>query len=143
LAPIGNVMPEGVYVGTNYFFNFVDNPENKAFVEGYKKKYNIIPSDYSAAGYTGMKALLEGIKKAKTTDQEKVIDAIAGMTIEVPGGPLTIRKYDQQGEMSMYVGITKKSPDFPNFLILNQVEYVAGTRIIRSVDEVKALRQKK
>jgi len=143
LAPIGMVMPEGIYVGCNYFFNFVDNPENNSFVQAYRDKYGIIPSDYSYLGYTGIKALLEGIKKAKTTDQEKVIDTLEGITIETPGGPLTIRKFDHQGEMGMYVGVTKKSPQFDRFLILDKVEYVSGSRIIRPVEEVKALREKK
>ncbi len=143
LAPSGMVMPEGVYTSVNYFFNFVENPENKAFVQAYKDRNGIIPSDYSNAGYTGIKALLEGIKKAKTTDQEKVIDAMEGMTIDTPGGPLTIRKYDHQGEMNVYVGITKKSPQFDRFLILDQVDFVPGSKIIRPVEEVKALRGEK
>ncbi len=143
LAPIGMLMPEGIYVGANYFFNFVESPENKSFVQAYKDKYGIIPSDYSYLGYTGIKTLIEGIKKAKTIDQEKVIDALEGLTVETPGGPVTIRKFDHQGEMGMYVGITKKSPQFDRFLILDKIEYIAGSRIMRSVEEVKALREKK
>lgn len=143
LAPIGNLMPEGVYVGSNYFFNFVDNPENKTFVQAYKDKYGIIPSDYSYLGYTGIKTLVAGIRKAKTTDQEKVIDALEGLTVETPGGPVGLRKFDHQGEMGMYVGITKKSPQFGSFLILEKQEYVPGAKIMKSVEEVKAQREKK
>jgi branched-chain amino acid transport system substrate-binding protein len=142
LGPIGMVMPEGAYVGTNYFFNFVENPENKAFLQAYKDKYGVVPGDYSYLGYTGIKTLVEGIKKAKTTDQEKVIDALEGITIETPGGPLTIRKFDHQGEMGVYVGLTKKSPEFSRFLILEKLDYIPGSQIIRSVEEVKALREK-
>jgi branched-chain amino acid transport system substrate-binding protein len=86
--------------------------------------------------------LVEGIKKAKTTDQEKVIDALEGITVETPGGPLTIRKFDHQGEMGMYVGVTKKSPEFSRFLILEKLDYIPGSQIIRPVEEVKALREK-
>ncbi len=142
LAPMGMAMPEGIYVGANYFFNFVDTQENKDFVQAYKDKYGIIPGDYSYLGYTGIKALLAGIEKAKTTDQEKVIDALEGATIETPGGPVTLRNYDHQGEMGMYVGVTKKSPQFERFLILEKVEHIPGSKIMRPVDEVKALRQK-
>jgi branched-chain amino acid transport system substrate-binding protein len=143
LAPLGMIMPEGVYVGLNYFFNFVDNPENKAFVQAYKDRHGIVPSDYNLFGYIGTKTLLEGIKKAKTTEQEKVIDAVEGATIESPAGPLTIRKFDHQGEMGIYLGVTKTSPEFSRFLILEKLEYFPGSRIIRPVEEVKALREKK
>jgi branched-chain amino acid transport system substrate-binding protein len=143
LAPIGLAMPEGVYVGTNYFFNFVDTPENTTFVQAYKEKYGIVPSDYAYIGYTGIKTLVEGIKKAKSVDQEKVIDALEGITIDTPGGPLTIRKYDHQGEMGIYVGITKKSPEFSSFLALEKLDYIPGSKIIRPLEEVKALREKR
>jgi branched-chain amino acid transport system substrate-binding protein len=143
LTPLGMIMPEGVYVGLNYFFNFVDNPENRAFVQAYKDRHGIVPSDYNNAGYIGIKTLVEGIRKAKTTDQEKVINAIEGATIETPAGPITIRKFDHQAEMCMYMGVTKKSPEFDRFLILEKLEYFPGSRIIRPVEEVKALREKR
>jgi len=143
MAPMGMAMPEGVYVGTNYFFNFVDNPENKVFVRTYKEKYGSIPGDYSYLGYAAIKTLVEGIKRAKTADQEWVIDALEGITVETPAGALTIRKFDHQGEMGMYVGLTKQSPEFSRFLVLEKLEYIPGSQIIRPVEEVKALREKK
>ncbi len=142
LAPTGMMMPEGVYMSTNYFFSFLDTPENKAFVQGYKDKYGTVPADYSYLGYVGIKTLLEGIKRAKTTDQEKVIDALEGITVDTPGGPLTTRKYDHQGEMGFYVAITKKSPQFSGFLILEKLDYIPGSRCMMPVEEVKALREK-
>ena len=36
----------------------------------------------------------------------------------------------------------KKSPDFSRFLILEKLDYIPGSQIIRSVEEVKALREK-
>jgi branched-chain amino acid transport system substrate-binding protein len=45
-----------------YVWN-IDNPENKAFVAKYKKKYNMLPAGPSYGGYFNMQILLEALKK--------------------------------------------------------------------------------
>jgi branched-chain amino acid transport system substrate-binding protein len=143
LVPLGNSTPEGIYTGISYSFNFVNTPENTAFVKAHKDKYGVVPSDFTVNGYVGIKTLVEGIKKANTLDQEKVIDAMEGITVDTPGGPMTVRKFDHQAELGMFIGVTKKSPEFKDFLILEKLDYIPGSQTITPLEEVKALREKK
>ncbi|HEU0113929.1 MAG TPA: ABC transporter substrate-binding protein, partial [Thermomicrobiales bacterium] len=54
-----------------------DSPETKAFSEGYTKKYGHAPeSVFAALGYDGVKLMADAIKRAETTEGDKVRDAL-------------------------------------------------------------------
>ncbi|HET7092159.1 MAG TPA: ABC transporter substrate-binding protein, partial [Thermomicrobiales bacterium] len=54
-----------------------DSPETKAFKEGYAKKYGHAPeSVFAALGYDGVKLMADAIKRAETTEGDKVRDAL-------------------------------------------------------------------
>jgi len=139
LMPVGNAMPENVWAGTNYVFT-IETPENKAFVERFKARYGRVPTDYNYLGYAAFQILAAGIRKARSLDQEKVINALEGLTVKLPAGPVTIRAFDHQGDMGLYIVKTVKDPSYPQFLIPKVVEYVGGEKILRPIDEVKKLR---
>lgn len=66
------------------------NPVNDWLVAEYKKKNNGVPPDFFVAG--GMSAaiaMVEAVKKAKSTDSEKLIAAMEGMSFETPKGTMT------------------------------------------------------
>jgi branched-chain amino acid transport system substrate-binding protein len=96
-APVG-------WIVTGYPWSEVQTPENKAFVEAYQKKFHDHPGAGSLSGYTTVKALAKAIETAKSTDTEKVIDALEGLTVDSPLGKITFRKIDHQSTMGMYVG---------------------------------------
>ena len=69
-------MRNNLLVGTNYYWT-LDTPENKAFVEAFRKKNNGIPPGYApAAGYALMKTTLMAMDAAKSTDPAKAVEAI-------------------------------------------------------------------
>lgn len=71
-------MRGNLIVGTNYYYK-VDTPQNKAFVEAYRKKSGGIPPGYGpGAGYGLMKMVLRGMKKANSTNPVDVIKALEG-----------------------------------------------------------------
>jgi branched-chain amino acid transport system substrate-binding protein len=71
-------MRANLIVGTNYYYT-VDTPENKAFVEAYKKKSGGVPPGYGpGAGHGLMKMVLRGMKKANSTNPVDVIKALEG-----------------------------------------------------------------
>lgn len=106
LAPLGNSAPEGV-LGTNpYFSYYPDTPENKAFVDAFKKTYNRDPAAFAFYGYNSAKFLAAAIQKAGSTDKEKIIDALEGLTIDSPVGKVTMRKEDHQVMLPMFYGTT-------------------------------------
>ena len=51
-----------------------------------------------------IKSIAEGIKKAKTTDTEKLVAAFKGLQVDTPFGKITYRAEDHQSTMGAYVG---------------------------------------
>jgi branched-chain amino acid transport system substrate-binding protein len=141
LNQMGKVMPEGVWVGTNYTFK-IDTPENKAFVSSFRKEFGMIPGDQAFCGYVGVKFVGEGMRKARSLDKEKIIDALEGLTIKTPAGPITIRKFDHQGNMGLFIGRTKVDPEYPDFLVLAVEEFVPGDEIMTPISMIQELRAK-
>ena len=54
-------------------------------------------------------AIVEAIKKAGSTDTEKLIAAMEGLSFESPKGTMTFRKEDHQAMQSMYQFRIKKA----------------------------------
>src|ERR1700759_5403826 len=73
------------------YFESVDTPENKAFIDGWHKfikNDKRTTNDPMEAHYIGFNMWVKAVEKAGTTDADKVIDALPG--IEAPnltGGP--------------------------------------------------------
>ncbi|HEY8910175.1 MAG TPA: ABC transporter substrate-binding protein [Desulfosporosinus sp.] len=108
LRPLGDQAPEGV-MGTNpYLYNYPDTAENKAFVEAFTKEYNRAPAAFALYGYMGGEFLGQAIQKAGSTDKEKIIDAMEGLTIDTPVGKATLRKEDHQVAIPMSYGVIAK-----------------------------------
>ena len=87
------------------------------------------PSSWAIQGYIGMEALAEAIKKAGSTDSDKVAKALLGLTIDTPIGKQTIREKDHQANRGQLYGKTVKDPRFP-FAIMKPIEYVDPTKFM-------------
>lgn len=75
----------------------IDNPVNKAFVEGYRKAQNGADPDKSVAiGYESIALIADAMKAAKNTDDPaKVAEALRSQTWKMPRGDLTFAKDGQ------------------------------------------------
>jgi len=132
--------PEGVWGTCNYLFYYPDTPENKAFVEQFRKAYNRYPKVGALYGYVTAKFIVEGFKKAGTLDKEKFIDALEGLVIDSPVGKVELRKCDHQLILPMFFGRTKKVEGW-NFLIATDIQTIPGKDYIPSCEEVLKLRR--
>lgn len=141
LAPQGPNAPEGVYGTANYFFYYPDTPENRAFVADFKKAYNRNPRIGALSGYMTAMFIAEGYKKAGKIDREKMVNALGGMTLPSPVGPLEIRSCDHQLLLPMYFGVTKKDPKY-DFLVAGNIDTIQGKDYVPSCQEVLKLRKK-
>jgi branched-chain amino acid transport system substrate-binding protein len=139
LAPLGAESPEGMWVSSNYNFYYPDTPANREFAARAKQKVGDYPPSGVSYSYVSTYFLAEAIKKARTTDTEKVVDALEGLTIDTPMGPITMRAADHQANKGQWWGRLKKAPEYP-FLIMGDIQYIAGDQTMRSPDELKALR---
>ncbi|SPF37535.1 Receptor ligand binding region family protein [Candidatus Desulfosporosinus infrequens] len=141
LRPLGQDAPEGIYGTTFYRYDFPDNPTSKAFAETYKKATGNYPGFAGLNGYLTIKFLAAAIEKSKSTDNEKVIDALEGLSLDTPAGKGTIRKEDHQLMLPMVFGKTVKSPTEP-YLITTDNVLIPADQIMPSVADVLKTRTK-
>lgn len=106
LDPLKGEAPEDWLV-TGYPWYDIETPVHKKFVAAYQAMYNDYPRIGSVVGYNTMLAAAAGIRKAGSTDTEKLVDAFEGLSFESPTGPITFRALDHQSTMGAYVGRTK------------------------------------
>ena len=68
-----------------------DSPENKAFVDAFKKANNgLRPNFMAVQGYDGMRALFEGLAKSKGDGGDTLLNAMKGLAWTSPRGPISI-----------------------------------------------------
>lgn len=105
LDPLKDEAPEGWLV-TGYPWYDIKTPAHIRFVEAYQKKFDDYPRTGSVVGYNTMYSVYHDLKKAGSTDTEKLVDAMEGLSFESILGPITYRKIDHQSTMGAYVGYT-------------------------------------
>ena len=90
---IGTEYLKGHYASWNYF-QTVDTPANKKFVEAFKAKYGSdrVTNDPMEAAYIMVYLWKQAVEKAKTTDIEAVRKAALGQTFDAPEGMVTLEK---------------------------------------------------
>lgn len=103
LAPMGAETPEG-WIVTGYPWDQIDTPEHLAFVEAYQAKYDDFPRLASLLGYSIPYVIKDMLDKAGSTDTEAMVDALKGLEVETPTGPITMRAIDHQATMGAWVG---------------------------------------
>jgi branched-chain amino acid transport system substrate-binding protein len=92
LIPVGGKAIEGAFF-SNHFSTEDKSPLVQDFVKKYKEKYNAVPDAFAALGYDATKLLVDAIKRAGSTDSDKLRAAIQD-TEGFPGvsGKITIGK---------------------------------------------------
>ena len=105
LDPLKDEAPVGWLV-TGYPWYDIKTPAHVKFVKAYQEKFNDYPRTGSIVGYNTMYSVYYLLKKADTTDTEKMVDAMEGLTFDSIVGPITYRKIDHQSTMGAYVGYT-------------------------------------
>jgi branched-chain amino acid transport system substrate-binding protein len=92
----------GMEGATYYYYDIPKNPVNKWLVDEHQKRHKAPPDFFTAGGMAAGIAIVEALKKAGSTDTEKLIAAMEGMSFETPKGTMTFRKEDHQAMQSMY-----------------------------------------
>lgn len=136
LDPLKEETPNG-WVVTGYPWYGIQTPEHRAFYNAYNAKYKDYPRLGSVVGYTAIKSLAEGMKKAKSTDTEMLIAAFKGLIVVTPFGPAVYRPQDNQSTMGVYIGRTKNDNGKG---VMVDFRYLDGAKFQPSDAEVKKLR---
>ena len=134
--------PEGVVGTAHYLFHYPETPENKTFVAEYRKLYDKFPTMPAFYGYTAGQFIIKALEKlGGKFDREKFVDALEGMVLDNTAvGRLEMRACDHQTILPTFVGVTKKVPQYKDFLIATDIVTVAPKDGAPSCEEIKKAR---
>ncbi|MES2990366.1 MAG: ABC transporter substrate-binding protein [Pseudomonadota bacterium] len=136
LDPLKEDTPNG-WIVTGYPWYGIQTPEHKAFFLAYHGKFKDYPRLGSVVGYTMIKSIAAGVKKAKSTEADKLVAAFEGLQMDSPFGKFMYRAEDHQSTMGAYVGRTKNENGKG---VMVDYKYLDGAKFLPSNEKVKALR---
>ena len=136
LDPLKDETPAGWYV-TGYPWDQINTPAHNKFLAAYRARWNDYPRLGSVVGYTTMMAAADAIRKAGSTDTEKMIAAMKGLQVDSPFGKFQFRALDHQSTMGAYVGRLALKDGRG---VMVDWKYADGADYLPSDAEVKALR---
>jgi branched-chain amino acid transport system substrate-binding protein len=136
LDPLKEEAPNG-WIVTGYPWSGIQTPEHKAFLAAYQGKYKDYPRLGSVVGYSAVKSIAAGLKKAGSADTDKLMAAFKGLQVDTPFGKITYRAQDNQSTMGAFVGKTKN--DGGKGVMVDYV-YLDGAKYLPSDAEVAKLR---
>jgi branched-chain amino acid transport system substrate-binding protein len=136
LDPLKDETPNG-WIVTGYPWQGVQTPEHRVFLQAYQGKFKDYPRLGSVVGYTAIKSIAAGLKKANSSDTELLAAAFKGLQVESPFGRITYRAQDNQSTMGAFVGRTKNEGGKG---VMVDYVYLDGAKYLPSDAEVKALR---
>lgn len=136
LDPLKDESPEG-WIVTGYPWYGIDTKEHDAFLQAYRKKYDDYPRLGSIVGYSMVTALAAGLKKAGSTETDKLIAAFEGLEFPTPLGKTSFRAIDHQSTMGAYVGRTTLKDGKG---VMKDFRYEDGAKFQPADSVVKALR---
>lgn len=134
LTALGDKMPEGLWVGTRYWFLANDSAMNKSFVDSYHKKFGAYPSYNAHGAYSAVYAYKAAAEKAKSTDKMAIVNALEGLKLEIPTGMIEFRKGDHQAVTDAHWGKTAADPAYPH-RILKPIKIFKGADVTPAVSE--------
>ena len=140
LKPLGLDAPENVLGTSNYFFYYPETDANKSFVKKFETAYSRKPAVGAVYGLLAAKFIFGAYKKAGKVDTEKLIDNVEGMSVDSPVGKVTMRAYDHQAMLPMFMGVTKKVAGY-DFLIATDIVTIPGKDVMPSIEEIKKARK--
>ncbi len=109
----GNKFQGKLWATARYIHNYPDTPENKKFVEAFRKRWGKFPNYSAESSYSTIYAIKAGVEKAQSVETAKVAAALEGMELKTPAGSRLIRKEDHQAIYTVPAGRVMKTPEYP------------------------------
>jgi ABC-type branched-subunit amino acid transport system substrate-binding protein len=108
----------GVNTVARYHFSF-DTPQNKRFVEAYRKKYNEWPNAYAGHAFDGINWFLDEVEKSGSWDAEKWVAAFESSAYQDSlFGPKQMRACDHQAiGVGLWAEAVKGEPPQPALML--------------------------
>jgi branched-chain amino acid transport system substrate-binding protein len=136
LDPLRDEAPEG-WIVTGYPWYSIRTAEHDRFLTAYQRRWKEYPRLGSVVGYVSMMSLAQGIRKAGSTDTEKLITAMRGLQMDSPMGRFTWRAIDHQATLGAYVGTTTVNQGRG---VMKDFRYIDGAAVQPADAEIRKLR---
>lgn len=104
---------DGTMGGAYYYYELPKNPVNDWLVKEHQARFKEPPDFFTCGGFSAAMAVVSALRKAGSTDTEKLIGAMEGMEFDTPKGTMTFRKDDHQALQTMYAVKLVAKPDVP------------------------------
>ena len=115
----------------HHYHAYLDNAENKRFVESWKKDYgaDAIPDFMAVGGYDGMAAIVHAVSATKgKVDADDALKALANWKTNSPRGPIMIDGDTRDIVMNEYLSEVVKGPDGKlRQKVIGQIDQVKDT----------------
>ena len=116
--------PDNVISNAYELWYTSNDPSHKEFQAKLAKKLNTPETpQWAALGYIGVMYAAAAMEKAKSTDPDKVAEALEGLTIGTPVGKLTIDAKTHQANIGQFWGPMVKKPDRA-YRMMDPAEYI-------------------
>ena len=102
-----------LWATARYIHNWPDTPENKAWVERFRKRWVRLPNYSAETTYSSLFIIKAAVEKSRSLDTAKVIEGLKGMQIKNPGGLRVFRSEDQQFIYNVPAGRVVMDPKYP------------------------------
>lgn len=143
IVPLGRETPAGIIGLADYFFPYCG--QTYPLAAKLEEKYDKIAKDHDytcvANGYNQLLFLREAVKKAGSTDKEKIIDAAEGLEVDSTVGRIKCLPYSHRGTVPVFIGTTTYSPKYP-FAIFENVKTYRGEKFMLREEEIHKMRGK-
>jgi branched-chain amino acid transport system substrate-binding protein len=136
LDPLADETPQG-WIVTGYPWDQVETAEHVAFRRAYQAKYNDYPRLGTVVGYDTITAIAECIRRAGSTETEKMVEAMKDLPFSSPFGPCTFRALDHQSTLGAFVGRTALKGGKGTMV---DWRYADGAKYLPPDDEVRKMR---
>ncbi|MEJ2895341.1 ABC transporter substrate-binding protein [Bordetella avium] len=99
-------------------------PESQAaFSAAYQAAQGQTPTKRALQGYIALHSLAEALRAAQSTDAEKLIEALEGLKLDTPAGPIQYRKIDHQATLGLHLAVTGDNGE------PEQLQFIDGVRL--------------
>ncbi len=116
--------PDNVISNAYELWYTANDPSHKEFQAKLAKKLNTPETpQWAALGYIGVMYAAAAMEKAKSTDPDKVAEALEGLSIGTPVGKLTIDAKTHQANIGQFWGPMVKKPDRA-YRMMEPAEYI-------------------
>ncbi|MCS7246532.1 MAG: ABC transporter substrate-binding protein [Thermomicrobium sp.] len=96
-----------------HYSPYIDSPENKAFVDAFKRKHGRVPNQFAYQGYLAGRVAAEALKavQGKVEDKQAFLAALKAVQFTGPAGPFRFHPETQNVVLTVYFRKVQRLPD--------------------------------